>query len=135
MMKKHIVLTLLLSLFGMNISVQAMQGGGQEMHQQCPICRDEEDDEDDIEGACAHTFHAGCLVDHIQHAYLNDDNNFDQLRCPNFHSNPICPRVLTREEIDNLTYGNTAILALFDQRVAERAIPQVINRPLPNLNL
>ena len=143
-MKKYIVLTLLfLSLLGMNISVQAMQGGGKSRRGEgggeetsatkCAICQGEEKVDLQTLG-CGHEFHAECLGGYIQSAFGSGDTNFDRLKCPLFSS--ACVGVLTREQIDRFTSssssspaatpGNTAILAFFDQRADERANPPVV---------
>ncbi len=120
MIKKYIVLILLLFLLGINISVQAMQGGGERKRRvskrggsgeeggkkkrvaaQCTICIDG----GDLQALpCGHTFHAECLGRLIQSAFGSRDTNFDQLRCPNFSSDGLgCAGVLTREEIGDFT--------------------------------
>ena len=153
-MKKYIVLTLLFSLVGMNISVQAAaRGGGKKRTasksggkqkrfvKQCSICIEGQTSENPLQAlTCGHEFHATCLGGYIKSAFLSRDTNFDELKCPNFSLG--CADVLTREEIDDFTSssssssagapGNAAILAFFDQRADERANPPVINSALPD---
>ena len=139
MMKKYIVFTLLLSLVGMRISVQAMGGeerrGGEETSAtKCAICQAEEEVDLQTLG-CGHEFHAECLGGYIRDAFSRSNTNFDKLKCPESSSHGLaCAGVLTREEIDRFTSsssssaaGNADILAFFDERAAERANPPVIN--------
>ena len=141
MMKKYIVFTLLLSLVGMNISIQAMQGRGgskERRVEQCSICQEEDVDLQTL--SCGHEFHAECLGGYIRDAFSRSNTNFDKLKCPLFSS--ACAGVLTREEINDLTSSpsslssstasNNDILAFFDQRAAERASPTVIIRQKPD---
>ena len=159
MMKKYIVFTLLFSLAGMSISVQAMKrkGGGEERHgsggkkiggnskkikaTKCSICLEQGAKEVNLQIlSCGHEFHAKCLGDYIRDAFGSSNSNFDELKCPLFSS--ACVGVLTREQIDRFTSssssspaatpGNSDILAFFDERAAERANPTVIIRQKPD---